>query len=225
MSADRPSGMHRVFSDVVDLALLQLQLLAVDGREAGRRGLGAILYLGLAAALLVSTATVALFGFGWVLHEIARWPLGWSLLAVAGLALLLVLAILGLAYLSIKNAASAMQEVGAEFADNLEWLRAVAGSPTPRRPPSSAGPYAEGPYAESPYAESPYAGGAYAGGSYAGGSYAGGPGGSPASGSGPSGPGGAPPSPSGWQAGAPVGDASRAERTAGESPPGVYSRH
>lgn len=139
MNADRSSGIHRVVSDVVDLALLQLQLFAVDGREAGRRGFGAALYLGLAAALLVSTATVALFGFGWVLHEAAGWPLGWSLLGVAAVALLLILAILGLAYLSLKKAAAAMHDVGTEFAENVEWLRAVVASPTPRRPPSASG--------------------------------------------------------------------------------------
>ena len=151
MNANRPSGMHRVFSDVVDLALLQLRLFAVDGREAGRRGVGAVFYVGLAGAILISTATVGLFGFAWVLHDVAEWPLGWSLLAVAALALLVVLAILGLAYLSLKKAAAAMLEVGAEFADNVEWLRAVVGASSATPPPPPAyGPDAYGPNAYSP---------------------------------------------------------------------------
>ena len=152
MNATRPSGMHRVFSDLVDLALLQLQLFAVDGREAGRRGVGAVFYLGLAGAILISTATVGLFGCAWVLHDLAEWPLGWCLLAASGLALLVVLAILGLAYLSLKKAAAAMHEVGAEFADNVEWLRAVVAAPSAQHPAeASGGPSRSGSPGTPPY--------------------------------------------------------------------------
>lgn len=182
MNAERTSGMHRVLSDVADLAQLQLQLLAVDGREAGRRGIGAMLLLGVAGCLLIATVTVGLLGFGWVLHEMAGWPIGWSLLAMAAVACLITAAVLGLAYLSIKKAASALQETSAEFAENLSWIRAAMGTPRGPAvpypggyPPQAAYPaeaYSVEPHPAEAYATGPYPGGAAAGGGYPGASSA-----------------------------------------------------
>lgn len=129
MNNDQPAGIGHIFSDIADLAGLQMQLLAVDGQEAVRRGVAAAIWLSIAGVLLVSTTTVLLFSLGWILHETLEWPIGLSLLAVAGVGLLAMGLVLLFAYLALKRAVGAISETGAEFAENLRWLKAVLGSP------------------------------------------------------------------------------------------------
>lgn len=148
MNTDQPAGVRRVISDIADLGELQLQLLAVDGQEAARRGVAAAAWLSLAAVLLISTITVFLVSLGWILHETLEWPLGLSLLAVAGLAVLGTGLVLGLAYLSIMRAVGAMSETGAEFAENLRWLKAVLTSPDSPRNTIRGERYPASAYAE-----------------------------------------------------------------------------
>lgn len=148
MNTNQPAGVRHVLSDIADLADLQLQLLAVDGQEAARRGVAAVIWLSLAAVLVIATTTVLLISLGWILHEVAEWPIGLSLLAVAGLALVGTGFVLGLAYLSLKRAVGAMGETGAEFAENLRWLKAVLTSPASPRNTIRGERYPASAYAE-----------------------------------------------------------------------------
>lgn len=148
MNTDQPAGVRRVISDVADLAELQLQLLAIDGQEAARRSVAAVVWLAIAVVLLISTTTALLVALGWILHETVEWSMGLSLLTVAGIALLGTCLVLGLAYLSLKRAVGAMSETGAEFAENLRWLKAVIVSPDSPRNTIRGDRYPEPAYAE-----------------------------------------------------------------------------
>lgn len=156
MNHEQPAGIRHIFSDIADLADLQMQLLAVDGQEAARRGVAAVIWLSIAGVLLVSSTTVLLFSLGWILHETLEWPVGLSLLAVAGAAMLTIGLVLFFAYLALKRAVGAMGETGAEFAENLRWLKAVLASPDSPRNTIRGERYPASAYAEATRDERAY---------------------------------------------------------------------
>lgn len=123
------SGFGRVTRDVLDLVELQMQLLSVDSQEAKRKAVRAILFAAVGATLAGSALTTAMVGGGFLLHELADWTVGASLLTIAAATLALVIVLLVAAMHAVKTAAAAMSETKSELAENLKWIKAVIISP------------------------------------------------------------------------------------------------
>jgi hypothetical protein len=120
--------------DLIDLAELQLELLHVDS-QAARRKLNKALICGVVAVTLGGSAlTVLLIGCGFLLRDLAQWPMGVSVLAVAILALVIVAVLLAVALAAVRKASAAMSESKSEFVENVKWLKAtlIAPSRSPR---------------------------------------------------------------------------------------------
>lgn len=123
------TGFSQVARDIIDLAELQMQLLSVDSQEAKRKAVKAVAFTGIGATLAGSALTTAMVGGGFLLHELADWTVGSSLLTIAGATLALVAILLFAAVRAVNTAAAAMNETKSEFAENLKWIKAVIVAP------------------------------------------------------------------------------------------------
>lgn len=123
------SSFQQVATDIVDLFELQMQLISVDSQVARRKAMTAIACAAVAAGLSGSALTTLMVGAGFLLHELAGWTTGASLLAVA-VGIFIIAAILFVVALkAIQKASAAMNETKSEFTENLKWLKAVLVSP------------------------------------------------------------------------------------------------
>ena len=123
------SSIHRVMQDLVDLAELQMQLLAVDSQEAKRKMTRAIGLSLVAVTLAGSALTVLIAGLGVFLHESSDLSVGLSLLLVAVAVFLVVGVMLWIALRAVGSASASMKETQSEFVENLRWLKATLLSP------------------------------------------------------------------------------------------------
>lgn len=138
------AGFKRVARDVTDLCELQLQLLAVDGKVATRRGALAGLALGLALTISVSAITTLLLSAGWAVHEFFHWPVSGGLLLSAGVALVVVVVLVWIAYRALKQALGCLDETRSEMAQNLKWIKSMLSDDLPPgSAPAKSGPSPE----------------------------------------------------------------------------------
>ncbi|KAA5542635.1 phage holin family protein [Roseiconus nitratireducens] len=126
---ESPSSVRRVMGDVIDLCELQMQLLSVDAQSAQRKLTRAVACGATAAVLAGSALTAAVFGGGYLLHELTELTVGVSMLIVSGAVFVVVAIMLFVAISSLNAAAAAMSETKSEFAENLRWLKATLISP------------------------------------------------------------------------------------------------
>lgn len=125
----QPTGIRRVVRDIADLCELQLELLAVDGKEATRKSTKALAILMIATVFGLAAVTAATFALASSFHEIAKWPMSGSLLAAGGIAALLAGIFAALSLVQLKKAMSALDETRSEFAENLRWIKAAIITP------------------------------------------------------------------------------------------------
>jgi presenilin-like A22 family membrane protease len=127
---NQPSGFRRVVRDVADLCELQVQLLAADGKVAAGHSGAAAVALTIAAILGTSAVVISLFALASLLHEQTEWTVSSSLLAAAGVAMVIggMFTLLGTIF--FKKAMSAFDETRSEFAENLRWLKAAVSPET-----------------------------------------------------------------------------------------------
>ncbi|MEZ6090194.1 MAG: phage holin family protein [Pirellulaceae bacterium] len=123
------SDLGRVARDVIDLFELQMQLFSVDSQEARRKAVKGIVYLAIAIPLAGSALTAAMIGGGFLLHELAEWSIGASMLTIAAVTFVIVLALLIATASVTKSAGSAMEESKSEFVENIKWIKAILVSP------------------------------------------------------------------------------------------------
>jgi Ca2+/H+ antiporter len=120
----QPAGIRRVFRDIADLCELQFELLAVDGKEALRYSITAIVMAVVAVVFGLSAVIGTVFAIATAFHENLGWTMSSSLFAAVGIAAIIaaVCAAIGVSFL--KKATSALDETRAEFAENLRWIKA-----------------------------------------------------------------------------------------------------
>lgn len=123
------AGIRRVFRDIADLCELQLELLAVDGKEAVRHSLTAVVMAVVAVVFGLAAAIGAVFAIAHAFHENLGWTMSGSLSAAVGIAAIIaaVCAAIGVSFL--KKATSALDETRAEFTENLRWIKASIVAP------------------------------------------------------------------------------------------------
>lgn len=130
---NRSSGFRDVIGDCVELGGLQLQLLSVDGKEAGQRAAKAAILVGAALLFGLTTLLIAAMGGGWLLHEWGGLSVGVSLLIVAACTLLLAICLAVIGGMLFKRAAESMQESASELQANVKWIKEVLFDPESSR--------------------------------------------------------------------------------------------
>ncbi len=128
--------------DLSALADLQFRLLSLDLKQALSRLTMPVVLAVSAAALLLGCLPVLLLGLGWLLVEYADWMVSWSFLLVAGCAILLAGAMLGLAYSRVRHSFDTLNRSRDEFVRNVNWLKSVMQHPhaTPTAPSAPVRP-------------------------------------------------------------------------------------
>ncbi len=126
---DQPTGIRRVVRDVADLCELQLELFAVDGKQATRRSVAALALLLIALVFGFAAITAAVFASAHWLHESAEWAMSTSLLAAGGIAASIGVLLAIVSWVFISKAMSALDETRSEFAENLRWIKAAVVAP------------------------------------------------------------------------------------------------
>lgn len=129
----RASGFREVFGDCVELGGLQLQLLSVDGKEAGQRAAKGMAFVAAALFFGMTTLITATLSGGWLIHEWGGLPIGVSLLIMAGCALLVTLCLTVIGGVLLKRAAGSMQETASELQANVKWIKEVLLDPESSR--------------------------------------------------------------------------------------------
>jgi hypothetical protein len=110
-------------ADLIHLGELQLELLAVDARDASRQAFYPGLFSFLAFGLLVGSCPLGLFGVAWWLSETSDFGLAASSLIVAGISLLMAGMLFFLAYKGFKSSVALLNRSRAELHSNLEWIK------------------------------------------------------------------------------------------------------
>lgn len=123
------SGFRQLLRDCLDLFELQTQLISVDAQAAKSKLTRAIACGLVGIAIGSSTITVVMITAGLLISELVAMSAGIAMLIVSVVGSVIVLASLAVAALSMKAAASAMQETKSELAENMRWLKATLISP------------------------------------------------------------------------------------------------
>lgn len=130
---DRASGFRDVVGDCMELGGLQLQLLSVDGKEAGQRAAKAAILVGAALLFGLTTLITAAMGGGWLIHEWGGLSVGVSFLIIAACTLLLAICLAVVGGMLFKRAAQSMQESASELQANVKWIKEVLFDPESSR--------------------------------------------------------------------------------------------
>jgi len=149
-SLEHGDGLRQVVADCVELGNLQLQLLSVDGMEAGQRLAKALVVGTVAVVGGLTTLLLAAMGAGWILHEQAELTVGVSFLIVAGVALLLSLLAAFVGVLLLRRATGSLQESVSELQANVKWIKEVLRDPDAARTRMRAPPLAKEPWDRQP---------------------------------------------------------------------------
>lgn len=112
-------------NDVATLAELQAKLALLDTRETLHRATWPVLGIVIALTIGVGTIPVGLIGIAYVMAVQWVWPLGTSLLVIAGL-VLGIAAVLGLvSYSKLTHSFTSFRRTSEELGRNLSWIRTV----------------------------------------------------------------------------------------------------
>lgn len=122
-------GFRQIFRDCLDLFELQAQLISVDAQAAKAKFQRAIACSVAGLAIAASTLTVAMITAALLISEFATLSLGVSMLIISGIGAAIIVTLLGIAVLSLKSAASFMEETKSELAENMRWLKATLVNP------------------------------------------------------------------------------------------------
>lgn len=109
--------------DVANLAELQIQLLAVDLRDARSQAGPAAVFLGAGAVAALGAVPVLLMGLGYLLVEWAEWSAAAALLTVSLIAIVGGLTVLYLGWKRLMSAAGTLQRSKSELVETLHWLK------------------------------------------------------------------------------------------------------
>lgn len=125
-------------NDVATLAELQARLALIDLKESTDRARFPLALILLGAALALACLPVALIGGAELLAEALGWSHGLALLAVAGIALVLAVVMVGVAAALLPRSFDSFRRSRDELTRNVNWLRTVivhSGRSIPRRRP------------------------------------------------------------------------------------------
>lgn len=139
----KPVGVGRSVSglahDVIALAELQVQLLAVDLRDSRARAVLPVALLVSGVLLALGAMPVLLLGIGWLLVRQAGWTEGAAFLTVGGGAILLAAAIAWIGSRKLQSAIEVLARSCGELSENVQWLKQTLNRPPGHRTQADAG--------------------------------------------------------------------------------------
>jgi len=118
----------RLLRDGVELAELQLQMFAADGRECARKSTSPLVMVAAGVVVGVSGLPLLLVGLAYALVELAGFPVWLAMLsgAISGFVIGGALVIVGARWLRPQLAI--WERSTGELKRNLEWLKETTGS-------------------------------------------------------------------------------------------------
>lgn len=134
----QPGPTRQFFSDVVELAELQLELLKADAREAGKSMLTSLVIGVFAACLILAAAPVMLTAGAHWLTQRTELSLAASLATVSAAALAVAGVLGAAAYRLAKQGAKSLERSRSELQRNLGWLKSTLGSSDHSNTPRNA---------------------------------------------------------------------------------------
>ena len=112
-------------NDFATLVELQAKLALYDSKECVSRATFPVVFLGVGAAVALSSLPVLLLGLAGLLSMFTTIPLWGSCLIVAGIALLIAGLVGFLSYRKVAGSVHSFRRSSEEFTRNLSWLRTV----------------------------------------------------------------------------------------------------
>lgn len=117
--------------DAVELAELQLQLFAADGREMARKSAPPLLMIVAGLVIAISGLPLLMVGLAYVLVELAGFPIWLAMLisAIAGIAIGGASVLVGIRWLQPQL--EIWRRSAGELKENVEFLKGSLSRPTP----------------------------------------------------------------------------------------------
>tara|TARA_R110002095_G_scaffold142965_1_gene123810 strand:- start:23407 stop:23841 length:435 start_codon:yes stop_codon:yes gene_type:complete len=112
-------------ADIISLSELQLELIAVDTRDASREAFFPTLMVCLATGLCVGACPVALFGLSLWLTEVSGLSQIAALLTVSGAGLGIAAILFFLAVEGFKRSFSLLKRSRTELQSNIKWIKKI----------------------------------------------------------------------------------------------------
>lgn len=112
-------------ADLIQLGQLQLELLAVDTRDAAEEARTPTLVSCLAAGFLIGSCPLALLGLSWWLTDVTTLSLAASSLTVAVVGLLVAVGLFFAAWRGFKTSFALLSRSRSELHSNLEWIKKI----------------------------------------------------------------------------------------------------
>ena len=125
------SSTRMLVHDAVELADLQLQLFAADGREMARKSTPPLLMIVAGVVIAISGLPLLLIGLAYALVELAGFPIWIAMLitAIAGIAIGGASVLVGIRWL--RPQLEIWRRSAGELKENVEFLKGSLSRPTP----------------------------------------------------------------------------------------------
>jgi hypothetical protein len=117
--------MSSVAGDIASLAELQMRLFRLDFQEAAARLILPAVFGAIALVLALGCVPVALLGFGYLLRELSGLSFWASFLIVAGGAIVVVAALLTVAWFRVRSSLHVLHRSQEELKRNIRWIKQV----------------------------------------------------------------------------------------------------
>jgi len=120
---DMTGQLGNLGADLIQLSELQLELLAVDARDATRQAYFPALMAFFATGLLIGSCPLALLGLSWWLADVTELSVWASSLIVASVGLVVTVVLFFVAWKGFKRSFALINRSRAELHSNLEWIK------------------------------------------------------------------------------------------------------
>jgi len=120
---DMTGQLGNLGADLIHLGELQLELMAVDTRDATSRAKYPTLLMILAATFLMGSCPLGLIGLSWWLTDHTTLSLAASSLIIAAVGLLVAGALFFVAWKGFKSSFALLNRSRTELHSNLEWIK------------------------------------------------------------------------------------------------------
>lgn len=123
-------SIRQLSSDVITLAELQTELLKVDLKDWSKSIIRACVAGAAALVILLASLPVLLISLGYFLEQWTELSLGASMLAAAGVGVLIAAICGSIALWSLKRDQTILQRFSEELRKNIRWLKEVLSNPS-----------------------------------------------------------------------------------------------
>jgi hypothetical protein len=120
---DMTGQLGNLGADLIHLGELQLELLAVDTKDARSKAYYPAMTAFLAAGFLMGSCPLALLGLSWWLTEHTTLGLATSSLTIAAVGLAIAAALFFFAWKGFKSSFAMLNRSRTELHNNLEWIK------------------------------------------------------------------------------------------------------